>query len=52
MQPTNVEAFNKHVSSYQLKIIPDVAHLVMWDDPEEFNRLLEESIQEFINRSK
>lgn len=49
MEPTNMEAFRKYVPSYQLKIIPDVAHLVMWDNPEEFNRLLEESIQEFIN---
>lgn len=52
MEPTNVEAFKKYVPSYQLKIIPDVAHLVMWDNPEEFNRLLEESIQEFVNGSK
>jgi pimeloyl-ACP methyl ester carboxylesterase len=52
MEPTNVEAFKKYVPSYQLKIIPDVAHLVMWDNPEEFNRLLEESIQEFLNKSK
>jgi len=52
MEPTNVEAFKKYVPSYQLKIIPDVAHLVMWDNPEEFNRLLEESIQEFVNKSK
>jgi pimeloyl-ACP methyl ester carboxylesterase len=52
MEPTNVEAFKKYIPSYQLKIIPDVAHLVMWDNPEEFNRLLEESIQEFVNKSK
>lgn len=52
MEPTNVEAFRKYVPSYQLKIIPDVAHLVMWDNPEEFNRLLEESIQEFVTHSK
>jgi pimeloyl-ACP methyl ester carboxylesterase len=52
MEPTNVEAFKKYVPSFQAKIIPDVAHLVMWDNPEEFNRLLEESIQEFINQSK
>jgi len=52
MEPTNVEAFRKYVPSYQLKIIPDVAHLVMWDNPEEFNRLLEESIQEFVKESK
>jgi len=52
MEPTNVEAYKKYVPSYQLKIIPDAAHLVMWDNPEEFNRLLEESIQEFVNQSK
>ena len=52
MEPTNVEAFKKYVPSYRHKIIPDAAHLVMWDNPEEFNRLLEESIQEFLNESK
>ncbi len=51
-EPTNVEAFRKYVPSFKVKIIPDVGHLVMWDAPEEFNRLLEESIQEFINESK
>jgi len=50
--PTNVEAFMKYVPSYKAKIIPDVGHVVFWDAPEEFNRLLEESIQEFINESK
>jgi pimeloyl-ACP methyl ester carboxylesterase len=52
MEPTNVEAFKKYVPSVQVKIVPDAAHLVMWDNPEEFNRLLEESIQEFVNKSK
>jgi len=51
-EPTNVEAFRKYVPSFKVKIIPDVGHLVMWDAPEEFNRLLEKSIQEFINESK
>jgi pimeloyl-ACP methyl ester carboxylesterase len=49
-KPTNVEAFRKYVPSFKAKIIPDVGHVVMWDAPEEFNRLLEESIQEFINK--
>jgi pimeloyl-ACP methyl ester carboxylesterase len=52
MHPTNVEAFRKHVPSFRAKIVPDVGHLIMWDAPEEFNHLLEESIQEFINESK
>jgi pimeloyl-ACP methyl ester carboxylesterase len=50
--PTNVEAFMKYVPSYKAKIILDVGHVVFWDAPEEFNRLLEESVQEFINESK
>ncbi|MFC1682797.1 alpha/beta fold hydrolase, partial [Candidatus Zixiibacteriota bacterium] len=47
-EPTNVEAFKKYVPSFQARIIPDVGHVVIWDAPEEFNRLLEECIQEFI----
>ncbi len=46
--PTNVEAFRKYVPSFQAKIVPDVGHLIMWDATEEFNGLLEESIQEFL----
>jgi len=52
MEPTKVEAFRKYAPSFQAKVIPDVGHLVFWDNPEEFNRLLEESIQEFMNKSK
>lgn len=48
--PTNVEAFRKVVPTFQAKIIPGVGHVVMWDAPEEFNRLLEESIREFTNQ--
>lgn len=46
-EPTNVEAFKKYVPSFQAKIISDVGHLLFWDNPDEFNRLLTESIQEF-----
>jgi pimeloyl-ACP methyl ester carboxylesterase len=47
-EPTNVEAFRKYVPSFQAKIIPGTGHVIFWDAPDEFNRLLEESIQEFI----
>jgi pimeloyl-ACP methyl ester carboxylesterase len=47
-EPTNIDAFRKYVPSFQAKIIPGVGHVVFWDKPDEFNRLLEESIQEFI----
>jgi len=42
----------KYVPSFQAKIMTDVGHLVFWDNPEEFNRLLEETIQEFIEKTK
>jgi pimeloyl-ACP methyl ester carboxylesterase len=51
-EPTNVEAFQKYIPTFQAKIVPDVGHVIMWDAPEEFNRLLEESIQELLSKSK
>ena len=48
LQPTNVEAFRKYAPTFKAKIVEDVGHVIMWDNTEEFNRLLEESIQEFI----
>ena len=50
LQPTNVEAFRKYAPAFKAKIVEDVGHLIMWDNPEEFNWLLEESIQEFIRK--
>jgi len=47
LKPTNVNAFKKYVPTFKAKIIEDVGHLIMWDNPDEFNRLLEESILEF-----
>lgn len=47
-EPTNVEAFKKHVPSFEAKIIPGVGHVVFWEAPDEFNRMLEEAVQEFI----
>ena len=49
LQPTNVEAFREYSPSFQAKIIPDTGHLVMWDAPEEFNHLLEETIQQLMS---
>ena len=50
--PTEVETFRKYVPSFQAKIVADAGHVVMWDAPEEFNRLLEESIQELQGKSE
>jgi len=48
-EPTNVEAFRQIVPSFQLRIIPGAGHVVMWDAPDQFNRLLEASIREFLS---
>lgn len=47
-EPTNVKAFKKYVPSFEVKIISGVGHVVFWEAPEEFNRLLEEAVQEFV----
>lgn len=47
-KPTNVEAFNKYVSSFQVKIMEDVGHIVFWDSPDEFNNHVEDSVQEML----
>ena len=51
VQPTNVEAFRKYAPSFQVKIIPDTGHLLMWDAPGQFNRLLEQSVRGFQDES-
>lgn len=51
-EPTNAEAFRKYVPSFQANIIPDAGHLVMWDATEQFNQLLEQSIQDFVSERK
>jgi pimeloyl-ACP methyl ester carboxylesterase len=50
--PTNVEAFKKFVPSFKAKIITGIGHIVPWEAPEEFNRLLEETIQEFVQMAE
>jgi pimeloyl-ACP methyl ester carboxylesterase len=49
LQPTNIEAFRKYVPTFKAYIVGNVGHLIMWDNIDEFNRLLEVSIQEFIS---
>ena len=52
LQPTDVDAFRKYAPSFQAKIVPDTGHLLMWDAPGEFNRLLEESVRGFQDESR
>jgi pimeloyl-ACP methyl ester carboxylesterase len=45
--PTNTESANKHIKEFKLILIEDVGHFPMLENPEEFNRILEETIKEF-----
>ena len=49
--PTNFEAIRKYSPSFTLKTISTKEHLVMWEAPETFNKLLDESIKELYNRN-
>jgi pimeloyl-ACP methyl ester carboxylesterase len=47
ISPTNIEAFQKYVPTYKANIVENTSHAIMWDAPDEFNRLLDESIKDF-----
>ncbi|MBN1293727.1 MAG: alpha/beta hydrolase [Candidatus Latescibacteria bacterium] len=47
--PTDVETIRKYALSFEVKYMPDVGHFVMMEDPETFNRLLEETVQKLID---
>jgi pimeloyl-ACP methyl ester carboxylesterase len=46
--PTDIEAGKKYASSFEVAVMAGVGHFVMNEDPETFNRLLEEIIEELI----
>jgi len=46
--PTNVEANQHYAASFKALIMSGVGHFNMIEDPETFNRLLEETVQEFV----
>ncbi len=50
--PTDVEANQSYVPSFKAKIMSGLGHFVMMEDPETFNRLLERTIQEFVQMAK
>lgn len=47
-QPTNIDAFRRLVPTYNVKIMTGVGHYLPFEEPDEFKRLLEETIQEFV----
>jgi pimeloyl-ACP methyl ester carboxylesterase len=44
--PMNVDGKKKYVKSFKLKMMKGIGHFVMLEDPEKFNKLLEEVIKE------
>jgi pimeloyl-ACP methyl ester carboxylesterase len=44
-RPTDVEALRRH--GVRAVVMPGVAHFLMMEDPETFNRLLDEAIEGF-----
>ena len=50
VNPEQVEAGRHYASSFEVAYMSGVGHFVMMEDPETFNRLLEETIQKFIDQ--
>jgi pimeloyl-ACP methyl ester carboxylesterase len=46
--PSDVEAGRRHAVSYDIKIMKGVGHYLHMEDPETFNRLLEDTIKELV----
>ncbi|HUW20873.1 MAG TPA: alpha/beta hydrolase [Sedimentisphaerales bacterium] len=46
MRPTNVEAGRRYAAAFEVKLMSGVGHFLMLEDPEGFNRLLAETINE------
>jgi pimeloyl-ACP methyl ester carboxylesterase len=47
INPTNVDAGRTYVASFDAVLMSGVGHFVMMEDPDSFNRLLQEIIEEF-----
>ena len=45
----NIEAAQRHASSFEVAFMSEVGHFVMMEDPETFNRLLAEIIKELVS---
>ncbi len=44
MNPANLEAGKRHALSYEVKTMKDVGHFLHMENPEEFNKLMDEAI--------
>lgn len=50
--PPNIKTNQRYAPSFKAKIMSGVGHFVMLEDPETFNRLLDETIQEFVQMTE
>ncbi len=48
----DIDLIRDYTPYFKAKIIKNVGHLLMWEVTDEFNSLLEETIQEFLDSSK
>lgn len=46
--PTNVEGNKRVAPSFEMRLMPGLGHFVMMEDPEGFNRLLAETVEELL----
>jgi pimeloyl-ACP methyl ester carboxylesterase len=45
--PTNVEVNRRYFPSFEVSVMPGVGHFIQMEDPQTFNRLLEEAVEDF-----
>ena len=48
MTPTNIESANRYIKDLKIEIMENVGHFVMLEDPESFNRILNDVLSEII----
>ncbi|MCP5104066.1 MAG: alpha/beta hydrolase, partial [bacterium] len=48
--PTNVESIKRHTVSFEIKILPRSHHFLMLEKPDEFNKLLHETVNEMFTK--
>jgi pimeloyl-ACP methyl ester carboxylesterase len=46
--PTNVEAGKRHTVSFNVKTLPKTGHFLMLEKPDDFNKLLHETLKELV----
>jgi pimeloyl-ACP methyl ester carboxylesterase len=51
-RPVDLEAVRKYKVSFGVKYISGVGHLLILEDPERFNHMLEDTIQEFVQMAE